>query len=112
MLNTFSSILIFLMKCNSDVTSLLSGTAIKSVIVYMTDYITKTPLKTHTMFKAVKTIFRRESELLAEDETKRVKARKVLTKVVNSLTSQSEIGGPIAYIYLLNHPDHYTSHSF
>ena len=99
------------MRYNSDITSSLSGIAIKSVIAYMTDYIIKTSLKTHTMFEAIKTIFRQESELLAGDETKRVKARKVLTKVVNSLTSQSEISGPMACIYLLNHSDHYTSHS-
>ena len=58
MLNTFSPILTFLMRCDSDVTSLLSDIAIKFVIAYMTDYITKTLLKTHTMFEAVKTIFR------------------------------------------------------
>ena len=58
-MNTFSPILTYLLRCNSDVTSLLSGTAIKSVVAYVTDYITKTPLKTHTMFETVKTIFKR-----------------------------------------------------
>ena len=111
-LNTFTPTLTYLMRCNTDVTSLLSGTAIKSVIAYVTDYVTKTPLKTHTMFEAVKTVFKRESEMLAGEENRRMKARKVLVKVVNSLTSQSEIGGPMACMYLLNHPDHYTSHSF
>ncbi|EIW62916.1 uncharacterized protein TRAVEDRAFT_114867, partial [Trametes versicolor FP-101664 SS1] len=33
-------------------------------------------------------------------------------KIVNSLTACSEIGGPMAAMYLLKHPDHYKSHKF
>jgi len=44
-LNTFTDILTYLMRCNTDVTSLLSATAIKSTVAYVTDYITKTPLR-------------------------------------------------------------------
>jgi len=55
----------YLLRCNTDVTSLLSGTAIKSTIAYVTDYITKTPLKTHTMFEVVRTVFNRNSEFLS-----------------------------------------------
>jgi len=50
-LNTFTPLLTYLMHCNTDVTSILSGTAIKSVFAYVTDYITKSSLKTHTMFE-------------------------------------------------------------
>ncbi|KDQ26269.1 hypothetical protein PLEOSDRAFT_1010223, partial [Pleurotus ostreatus PC15] len=39
-------------------------------------------------------------------------ARKLLVKIVNNLTSKSEIGSPMASMYLLGHPDHYTSHKF
>ncbi|KAH7918709.1 hypothetical protein BV22DRAFT_996853, partial [Leucogyrophana mollusca] len=35
-----------------------------------------------------------------------------LTQIVNSLTSKLEIGAPMASLYLLGHPDHYTSHEF
>ncbi|KZT31174.1 hypothetical protein SISSUDRAFT_973627, partial [Sistotremastrum suecicum HHB10207 ss-3] len=38
-LNTVSPILTYLLRCNSDVTSLLSGTAIKAVVAYVCDYI-------------------------------------------------------------------------
>ncbi|KAI0041268.1 hypothetical protein FA95DRAFT_1449933, partial [Auriscalpium vulgare] len=58
-LNTFTYVLTYVLRCNSDVKSLLSGTAIKSIIAYITDYITKTPLKTHVMFEAVRTVFER-----------------------------------------------------
>ncbi|KAA1479657.1 hypothetical protein DENSPDRAFT_789456, partial [Dentipellis sp. KUC8613] len=53
-LNTFSPLLTYLTRCNTDVTSLLSGTAIKAATAYITNYITKSPLKTHTMFEIIK----------------------------------------------------------
>ncbi|KAI0083674.1 hypothetical protein BDY19DRAFT_863793, partial [Irpex rosettiformis] len=65
------------------------------------------------MFDAVKTIFTRqaESSSMAEvDQTKN--ARLVITKIVNALTAQSEIGAPMAAMYLLDHSDHYTDHKF
>ncbi len=36
--------------CNTDVTSLSSGTAIKAVVLYISNYITKSSLKTHVGF--------------------------------------------------------------
>ncbi|TFK46239.1 hypothetical protein OE88DRAFT_1638634, partial [Heliocybe sulcata] len=58
-LNTFSPALTYLLRSNSDVTSLLSGTALKSVVAYVTDYITKTPLKTYTIFQTIRDVFDR-----------------------------------------------------
>ncbi|KAI0043091.1 hypothetical protein FA95DRAFT_1499130, partial [Auriscalpium vulgare] len=58
-LNTVTPLVSYVMRCNTDITSLLSGTAIKSSIAYITDYITKTPLRTSTMLEAIKTIFNR-----------------------------------------------------
>ena len=36
----------------------------------------------------------------------------MLTQIVNNLTSKLEIGGPMASMYLLKNPDHYTNHNF
>ncbi|KAJ3754419.1 hypothetical protein EV360DRAFT_5237, partial [Lentinula raphanica] len=49
--------LTYLIRGNTDVTSILSGTAMKSCVVYIADYITKTGLKTHVIFDSIKTIF-------------------------------------------------------
>ncbi|RPD52046.1 hypothetical protein L227DRAFT_515403, partial [Lentinus tigrinus ALCF2SS1-6] len=111
-LNTFTPAVSYLLRCNHDVTSLMSGTTIKSVIAYVADYITKTPLKTHVMFQSVQKVFERNTELLCSDKSRTDKARSMMTKMVNSLTAASEIGGPIAAMYLLKHPDHYTGHKF
>ena len=40
------------------------------------------------------------------------KARKLITQITNTLTAKLEIGGPMAALYLLGNPDHYTSHKF
>ena len=45
-MNTISPAVTYPLRCNTDVTSLLSGTAIKVVIAYISDYITKPTLKT------------------------------------------------------------------
>ncbi|KAJ3820164.1 hypothetical protein F5880DRAFT_1488486, partial [Lentinula raphanica] len=49
--------LTYLIRGNTDVTSILSGTAMKSCVIYIADYITKTGLKTHVIFDSIKTIF-------------------------------------------------------
>ena len=96
-LNSYSPALTYLLRCNSDVTSLLSGTAIKAITAYVTDYITKTPLKTHAMFTAVKTAFSRNSDLLdGESGDRKIRARKLITKVVNALSASAETGAPMA----------------
>lgn len=54
----------YLLHCNTDVTSLASGTAIKGVIMYMSDYITKTALKTHVIFDSIRMVFQKNGEMI------------------------------------------------
>ncbi|KAJ3823870.1 hypothetical protein F5880DRAFT_1445311, partial [Lentinula raphanica] len=56
-LNDISPPITYMLRCNTDITSLLSGTAIKAAVAYVTDYITKTGLKTHVIFDSVRVIF-------------------------------------------------------
>ncbi|EIM79208.1 uncharacterized protein STEHIDRAFT_38788, partial [Stereum hirsutum FP-91666 SS1] len=55
-MNTFSSVLTYILRSNTDVTSLLSGTAIKAVIAYVTDYVTKPQLQMHVLFETVRAV--------------------------------------------------------
>ncbi|PBK83800.1 hypothetical protein ARMGADRAFT_944458, partial [Armillaria gallica] len=52
-INTFMPSLTYLFRCNTDVTSLRLGTAIKAVISYVSDYVTKPALRTHVIFEAI-----------------------------------------------------------
>src|ERR1700678_1131295 len=111
-INYFSPILTYLVRCNTDTTSLLSGTAIKATVAYITDYVTKPGLNTYSMFDTIRQIFERNETLLAVKENVQNSARSLVTKMVNALTAKLEIGSPMASMYLLGNPDHYTSHEF
>ena len=56
-LNTFTPCLTYLIRSNSDVTSLLSGTSIKAIVSYISDYVTKPTLKTHQIFSSMYDVF-------------------------------------------------------
>lgn len=112
MLNTCNHMMTYLQRCNSDATSLLSGTAIKSSIAYITDYITKSSLSTHVIFESIKAIIEKFPDFKGGAENAINKSRQLLTKLSNSLISKLEIGSPMACMYLLGNPDHYTSHKF
>ncbi|KAH7906052.1 hypothetical protein BJ138DRAFT_1016813, partial [Hygrophoropsis aurantiaca] len=112
MMNFFTDIVTYLFRCNTDVTSLLSGTAIKAVVAYISDYISKPSLKTYVVFDTIQSVFNRNTTLLSSSIDRGEKARKIMTQIVNSLTSKMEIGAPMASLYLLGNPDHYTSHKF
>jgi hypothetical protein len=111
-INTLTPIVTYLLRCNSDVTSLLSGTAIKAIVAYISDYVTKPGLKTYTIFDTIRSVFDRSSEMLGGTQARKDKARSLLTKIVNALTAKLEIGGPMASLYLLGNPDHYTNQDF
>ncbi|KAJ7119971.1 hypothetical protein C8R43DRAFT_900972, partial [Mycena crocata] len=59
MMNTVNPILTYLNRCNTDVTSMLSGTAVKAVVSYVSDYVSKLSLKSYQMFASVYQVFQR-----------------------------------------------------
>ena len=111
-LNTFSYLVTYLLRCNTDVTSLRSGTAIKSVLLYVTNYVTKAPLKMYAVFDSIRSIFERNPDVVGGSDSQKEKARKLMTKIVNSLSAKMEMGSPMICMYMLNNPDHYKSHNF
>ena len=112
MMNKTNPVLTYLMRCNTDVTCLLSGTAMKAVVAYVADYITKPNLKTYGIFDAIRSVLLKQVKINDQELNAQDRSRKLMTRVVNALTSKMEIGAPFAASYLLNLPDHYTSHKF
>jgi len=62
--NTFTPLVTYIFRCNTDVTCLTSGTAIKGVAMYISDYITKSTLKTHVIFDSIRTVFQKNGEMI------------------------------------------------
>ena len=112
-MNTYTPCLTYLMRCNTDVTSLSSGTSIKAIVSYISDYVTKPALKTHQIFSSMYDVFERNKVQLGTDvKTEGDAGRRLILKIVNSLNAKMEIGSPMASMYLLGNPDHYTGHQF
>ncbi|KAJ7261554.1 hypothetical protein C8J57DRAFT_1018351, partial [Mycena rebaudengoi] len=59
-INTITPAVTYSLGCNTDVTCLLSGTSIKAVVAYVSDYVTKMSLKTFHVFQTVQDIFHKK----------------------------------------------------
>ncbi|KAJ3817835.1 hypothetical protein F5880DRAFT_1492294, partial [Lentinula raphanica] len=84
----------------------------KSCVIYIADYITKTGLKTHVIFDSIKTIFEKSTEIIEGNLSEKEKSRRIITRIINHLSTKLELGSPMISLYLLQNPDHYTSHEF
>jgi hypothetical protein len=111
-MNTVTPILTYLAGANTDVTSLLSGTAVKAVISYVSDYVSKLGLKTYQAFASVYDVFERNEEVLNGGAEPLDTAKNLMRQMINSMSTKMEIGSPMAAMYLLDNPDHYASHAF
>jgi hypothetical protein len=111
-MNTFNIVTTYLCRCNTDCTSLLSGTAIKAVVAYVCDYISKSGLSAYTAFDTIRQVLSKNSELIGGSNDRKTAARTLMIKMINALTAKMEMGSPMAAMYLLGNPDHYTSHKF
>ncbi|KAF6763375.1 hypothetical protein DFP72DRAFT_801048 [Ephemerocybe angulata] len=111
-INTISPVISYGFACNTDATSLSSGTAVAATAGYVTDYLVKMGVKTHQIFSSVYDVFERNPDVWTESKSRSDAARRLILKMANSLTSKMEIGGPMAAMYLIGNPDHYSSHSF
>ncbi|KAJ7732512.1 hypothetical protein B0H16DRAFT_1328707, partial [Mycena metata] len=111
-LNTINKIMTYFARSNTDCTSLLSGTAVKAVISYVTDYISKLGLKSYQAFASVFDVFDRNAEDLDGIGVDEYSTKKLMRQMVNSMSTKMEIGSPMACMYLLENPDHYPSHEF
>ncbi|KAJ7163730.1 hypothetical protein C8R46DRAFT_875283, partial [Mycena filopes] len=112
-MNTFTPVMTYFSRSNTDVTSLLSGTAVKAVISYVSDYVSKMGMKTYQAFASVFEVFDRNSEQVSEENVEgTVKAKNLMRQMINSMSTKLEIGSPMASMYVLGNPDHYSSHKF
>ncbi|RXW13797.1 hypothetical protein EST38_g12057 [Candolleomyces aberdarensis] len=112
LINTVNPIMAYAFACNTDTTSLGSGTAVNATVGYVADYIVKMGLKSYQIFSSVYDVFERNVNIWNESKSEGDAARRLVLKMANSLTSKVEIGGPMASLYLLGNPDRYASHSF
>ncbi|KAJ7653446.1 hypothetical protein B0H17DRAFT_1147097 [Mycena rosella] len=70
MINCVTPDVTYCIRYNTDVTSLLSGTSIKAVVAYISDYVTKASLKIYHIFDTVKDVLKQKYSQYWGDRTR------------------------------------------
>lgn len=112
LVNNFNPTVLEAMRCNIDIKFIGSSEDTKALIFYITDYVTKSPLKAHMSYVALEHAMKsfHSTEDIGNKTAEIVK--RLLCKCTFSLTSNQELSAPQVASYLLGHKDNYTSHEY
>ncbi|PPQ76590.1 hypothetical protein CVT24_013026 [Panaeolus cyanescens] len=111
-INNFNPIILSAMRCNMDIKFIGSGTCAKALLYYVTDYITKSPLKAHVAYSALETAIQHLSDVDTSDSNTIDHSKMLLNKSAFALLSRQELSAQEIAMSLLQIDDHYTSHEF
>ncbi|KAJ6561259.1 hypothetical protein B0H10DRAFT_1844947 [Mycena sp. CBHHK59/15] len=82
------------------------------MVTYISDYVTKSSLKTYHIFQSVRDIFDRSTVSLGGSSKTKDNAQILIMQMVNSLSPKLQLGSLMASLYLLGNLDHYTNLKF
>lgn len=112
MVNNFNATLLEAIRCNMDIAFIGSGESAKAILYYITDYITKTDLKTHVAFSALKLAIEKLGEYDPTADETTIRAKRMLQKCAYAMLSHQELSAQQVASWLVGGGDHYTSHMF
>ncbi|KIK53154.1 hypothetical protein GYMLUDRAFT_120964, partial [Collybiopsis luxurians FD-317 M1] len=112
LVNNFNESILQAIRCNMDIKFIGSGASAKAVLFYITNYITKSQLKTHVAYAALERAVFRLGESNSDDSSLTTKAKKLLQKCAFSLISEQELSAQQVATSLLGLEDHFVSHEF
>ena len=114
LVNPFNDTMLEILRCNMDIKFIGSGESAHAVLYYVTDYISKTQLKTHAAYNILELALHRLNTYDHDDEESNPSQRgkKVLLKCANAIIAEQELSAQQVASYLLDNGDHYTSHQF
>ncbi|KAJ3766705.1 hypothetical protein FB446DRAFT_767331 [Lentinula raphanica] len=112
LINNFNVTITEAVRCNTDVKFVGSGPCAKAVMYYITDYITKSQFKAHVAYAALESALLRLGPYLNEDDDITVHAKRLLQRCSYAMINQQELSAQQVASYLLDHGDHYTSHTY
>ncbi|KIM73508.1 hypothetical protein PILCRDRAFT_26648, partial [Piloderma croceum F 1598] len=112
MVNNFNSTILQAVRCNMDIKFIGSGASAKAILYYITDYITKSQLKTHVAYAALELAVAKLGQYDAHDDDLELRAKRLLQKCAHAMISHQELSGQQVSMYLMDFEDHFTSHSF
>ncbi|KAJ6570659.1 hypothetical protein B0H10DRAFT_1629761, partial [Mycena sp. CBHHK59/15] len=114
LVNNFNATILEAMRCNMDITCKFigSGASAKGILYYITDYITKSQLKTHVAFSMLELAVKKLGDINPFKTYLTVRAKKMLQKCAYAMISQQELSEQQVASYLMDFEDHFTSHSY
>jgi hypothetical protein len=112
LVNNFNTTIIEAIRCNMDIKFIGSGPSAKAVLYYITDYISKSQLKSHVAFAALELAVRKLDNQDDVEDDLTVRAKKLLQKCAYAMISHQELSAQQVCSYLMEYGDHYTSHEF
>ena len=89
-----------------------SGPSAKAVLYYITDYITKSQLKSHVAFAALELAVKKLGDYTEGEDEVTLRAKWLLQKCAYAMISHQELSAQQVCSYLMGFGDHYTSHEF
>ena len=108
--NYFNPYLLVFCRHNHDIKCILSGKAAKAAMFYITDYITKSDLKTHEMLSLLSRAVANLSESPDNQESMLIRSKRLLHKCLSQFTRQQQIHAQQAARYLRGLNDSIPSH--
>lgn len=112
LVNNFNVSMIEALRNNMDIKFIGSGASAKGILYYITDYITKSQLKTHVAFAMLELAVKKLGEYNPQEDDLTTRAKKLLQKCAYTMISQQELSAQQVSSYLLDLEDHFTSHSY
>ncbi|KAK0231893.1 hypothetical protein EDD85DRAFT_971756 [Armillaria nabsnona] len=112
LVNNFNATILRAVCCNMDIKFIGSGASAKAVLYYITDYITKSQLKTHVAYAALELLVKKLGEYDPNEDEVTVRAKRLLQRCAYSMLSHQELSGQQVSSYLLDFEDHFKSHEF
>ena len=112
LVNNFNETILRAIRCNMDIKFIGSGPAAKAIIYYITNYITKSQLKTHVAYAALELATKKLGEYNPDDDEITIRAKKLLQKCAFSMISHQELSAQQVASYLMDYEDHFTSHQY
>ncbi|KAI0084698.1 hypothetical protein BDY19DRAFT_898004, partial [Irpex rosettiformis] len=123
MVNNFNRTILEAMRCNMDIQFIGSGEGAKAITYYITNYITKTQLKTHVAYAALELAVRRlgeynddhVSEQLGsrpDEDSYTTYAKSMLRRCAYAILTHQELSAQQVASYLMGYTDCYTNATF
>jgi hypothetical protein len=110
--NNFNATIIEAIRCNMDIKFIGSGPSTQAVLYYITDYISKSQLKSHVAFAALELAVNKRDNYDDTGDDLTIQAKKLLQKCAYSMISHQELSVQQVCSYLMEYGDHYTSPDF